>query len=128
VISRSGLETNGVEGGSGYLQPGDVTATLGVRHVFSHVHFSGPTENFARAQLGTEVQSKTNLDDLMFTYQLTPRISLIGTIPFLYASRRQQSQYATLHTSGLGDLSFGAQYWVRSPRAHTPARIMCRSG
>ncbi len=116
MISRSGLESNGAEGG-GYLQPGDWTATVGVRHVYSHVHFSGPTENVSRAQLGTEVQSKTNLDDLIVTYQLTPRISLTGTLPFVYASRRQQAQYATLHTSGLGDISLGAQYWLRSPKS-----------
>ena len=88
---------------------------MGVRHVYSHVHFSGPTENFSRAQLGTEVQSKTNLDDLMVTYQLTSRVSLTGVIPFVYASRRLQSQYATLHTSGIGDVSFGAQTWLRRP-------------
>jgi len=116
VISRSGLESNGAEGG-GYLRAGDWTTTVGVRHVYSHVHFSGPTENFSRAQLGTEVQSKTNIDDLMLTYQLTPRFSLEATIPFLYASRRQQSQYATLHTSGLGDVSFGVQGWLRSPKS-----------
>jgi hypothetical protein len=117
VISRSGLESNGAEGGSGYLQPGDWTATFGVRHVYSHVHFSGPTENFSRAQLGTEVQSKTNLDDIMVAYQLTSQLSLTGTLPFLYASRRQQAQYATLHTSGISDVSFGAQYWLRSPKS-----------
>lgn len=116
MISRSGLESNGAEGG-GYLQPGDFTSTLGVRHVYSHVHFSGPTQNFYRAQQGTEVQSKTNLDDVMLTYQLTPRFSLTGTLPFVYASRRQQAQYATLHTSGLGDVSFGVQGWLRSPRS-----------
>jgi hypothetical protein len=88
-----------------------------VRHVYSHVHFSGPTENFSRAQLGTEVQSKTNIDTLTLNYQLTPRISLTGTLPFVYASRRQQSQYATLHTSGIGDVSFGTQVWVRSPKS-----------
>ena len=116
MISRSGLEPNGAESG-GYLQPGDWTATAGVRHVFSHVHFSGPTENFSRAQLGTEVQSKTNLDDLMLTYQLTSRFSLTATLPFLYASRRLQSQYATLYTSGLSDVSFGGQYWLRRPKS-----------
>jgi hypothetical protein len=116
VISRSGLESNGAEGG-GYLQPGDWTSTAGVRHVYSHVHFSGPTENFSRAQLGTEVQSKTNLDDLMVTYQLTQQISLTGTLPFVYASRRLESQYATLHTSGIGDISLGAQYWLRRPKS-----------
>jgi cytochrome oxidase Cu insertion factor (SCO1/SenC/PrrC family) len=116
IVSRSGLESSGAEGG-GYLQPGDWTATLGVRHVYSHVHFSGPTENFSRAQLGTEVQSKTNLDNVTLNYQLTPRFSLTATLPFVYASRRQQSQYATLHTSGLGDISFGAQGWLRSPRS-----------
>ena len=116
MISRSGLESNGAESG-GYLQPGDWTSTIGVRHVYSHVHFSGPTENFSRAQLGTEVQSKTNLDDLMVTYQLTSRISLTGTLPFVYASRRLQSQYATLHTSGIGDISLGEQYWLRRPQS-----------
>lgn len=116
MISRSGLESSGAEAG-GYLRPGDWTSTIGVRHVYSHVHFSGPTENFSRAQLGTEVQSKTNLDDFMITYQLTPRISLTGVVPFLYASRRQQAQYGTLYTSGLADVSFGAQSWVRSPRS-----------
>jgi cytochrome oxidase Cu insertion factor (SCO1/SenC/PrrC family) len=99
------------------MQPGDWTSTIGVRHVYSHVHFSGPTQNFSRAQLGTEVQSKTNLDTVVLTYQLTPRFSLTGTLPFLYASRRQQSQYATLHTSGLSDITLGAQGWVRSPRS-----------
>ena len=117
MISRSGLESNGAESGAGYLRPGDWTSTVGVRHVFSHVHFSGPTENFSRAQLGTEVQSKTNLDDVMVTYQLTDRISLTATLPFLYATRRLQSQYATLHTSGISDFSAGANYWLRSPRS-----------
>ena len=116
MISRSGLESNGAEGG-GYLQPGDWTSTVGVRHVYSHVHFSGPTENYSRAQKGTEVQSKTNIDTLTLTYQLTPRISLTGTLPFVYASRRQQAQYGTLYTSGLGDISLGAQYWLRHPRS-----------
>ena len=122
MISRSGLESNGAESGAGYLRPGDWTTTFGVRHVYSHVHFSGPTENFSRAQLGTEVQSKTNIDDVMVTYQVTPRISLDATLPFLYASRRLQSQYATLHTSGISDISIGAQYWLRSPNSSKAGR------
>jgi len=81
------------------------------------VHFSGKTQNVSRTQLGTEVQSKTNIDTLTITYQLTPRISLTGTLPFVYASRRQQSQYGTLYTSGIGDISLGGQYWVRSPKS-----------
>jgi peroxiredoxin len=127
VISRSGLETSGAEGGNGYLQPGDWTSSLSVRHVYSHVHFSGPTENFSRAQLGTEVQSKTNIDVLTWTYQATPRLSFSATLPFLYASRRQQAQYATLHTSGLSDISFGAQFWVRSPKSEKAGKnnIQC---
>jgi hypothetical protein len=116
VISRSGLESNGAEGG-GYLQPGDSTATLAYRHVYSHVHFSGPVEQYSRQQLGTQIQQKTNLEDLMVTYQLTPRISLQGVLPFLSASRRSQAQYATLHTSGLSDVSVGAQGWLRSPKS-----------
>ena len=71
MISRSGLESRGTDGG-GYLQPGDWTSSIGVRHVYSHVHFSGPTQTFSPTQLGTEVQPKTNIDTLTATYQLTP--------------------------------------------------------
>ncbi len=99
------------------MSPGDFTVTGGFRHVYSHVHFSGPTENFSREQLGTQVQSKTNIETVTVTYQLTPRWSLTGTLPFLSASRRNQSQYGTLHTSGIGDVSAGFGYWVRHPKS-----------
>ena len=99
------------------MQPGDTTATIGYRHVYSHVHFSGPVEQVNRQQLGTQVQSKTNIESLFVTYQLTPRFSLAATLPFVNASRRQQAQYATLHTAGIGDVSMGAQGWLRSPRS-----------
>ncbi len=118
VVARSGIESSASEG-NGYLRPGDWTVTTAFRHVYSHVHFSGPTENYSRAQLGTEVQTKTNLDDVVVNYQLTPRIGLTATLPFLYASRRLQSQYATLYTSGISDASFGANYWVRSPKSES---------
>jgi protein-disulfide isomerase len=85
--------------------------------VYSHVHFSGPVEQFSREQLGTQVQSKVNIETLMLTYQLTPRISLSATLPFLSASRRQQAQYATLHTAGISDVTVGGQYWLRSPKS-----------
>ena len=85
--------------------------------MYSHVHFSGTTRNDYRDQLGTPIQQKTNLEDLMVTYQITPRVSVQGVLPFLSASRRAQQQYATLHTSGLSDISVGAQSWVRSQRS-----------
>ncbi len=110
------------------MQPGDWTAATGYRHVYSHVHFSGPTENVSRQQLGTEIQSKTNLEDVMVTYQLTSRISLTGTLPFLSASRRNQSQYGTLHTSGIGDISLGAAYWLRKPLSPKASRNNAQFG
>ena len=116
MLSRSGLESSGAEGG-GYLQPGDWTSTTTYRHVYSHVHFSGTVQNVSRTQLGTEVQSKVNLENVLATYQITPRLSAQLTVPFESASRRQQSQYGTLHTSGIGDVSGGLQYWVRSPKS-----------
>ena len=86
------------------------------------MHFSGPVRQDYRDQLGTPIQQKTNLEDLMVTYQLTPRISFQGVLPFLSASRRSEAQYATLHTSGLSDVSVGVQSWVRSPRSSKATR------
>jgi cytochrome oxidase Cu insertion factor (SCO1/SenC/PrrC family) len=57
------------------------------------------------------------LDDVVFGYQLTSRFGLTATLPFLYASLRLQSQYATLHTSGLSDITIGANGWIRNPRS-----------
>ena len=85
--------------------------------MYSHVHFSGPIENDYRDQLGTPIQQKTNLEDLTVTYQLTPRIGLQAMLPFFSASRRAEQQYATLHTSGLSDVSVGAQGWLRNPKS-----------
>jgi peroxiredoxin len=116
VISRSGLGSQGAEGG-GYLEAGDMTGTIGYRHVYSHEHFSGPVRQDYRFQLGTPIQQKTNMETLSVSYQLTPRINLQGVVPFFSASRRSQAQYATLHTSGLSDISFGASTWIRSPKS-----------
>jgi peroxiredoxin len=90
---------------------------VGYRHVYSHVHFAGPTEQYYLQQTGRQIQSKTNTEDVMVSYQLTPRFSLIATLPFQSASRRSQAQYATLHTSGISDISVGAQGWLRSPKS-----------
>ena len=98
------------------MEKGDWQTTLGYRHTFSHVHFTGTTENDFRDQLGTPILQKTNLEDIMVTYQATDRVSCQLTVPFLSASRRNNSQYATLHTSGLSDVSLGAQVWLFNPK------------
>jgi peroxiredoxin len=74
-------------------------------------------EQYYRQELGSQIQSKTNIEDLMLSYQLTPRIGLLATVPYVSASRRSQAQYATLHTAGIGDISIGAQGWLRNPKS-----------
>jgi hypothetical protein len=67
--------------------------------------------------------SRSNLENLNVMYQATDRISIQANLPVLFASRRSNNGYATLHTSGIGDMSVGAQSWLWSPKKATQGNI-----
>ncbi len=116
IVARSNATTLGPESQGGYLSPGDWEATLSYRHQYSFRHFIGSTEQVQRIQQGNEVMTKINLENLNVTYQLTDRFSLEANLPVLFASRRSNNGFASLHTSGIGDMSIGAEGWVWNPR------------
>jgi hypothetical protein len=118
-----GPETQG-----GYLAPGDWQISIGYRHQFSYKHFVGDVEQTYRVQQGTEVMNKINLEDLQVTYQATDRFSFGLVVPVLFASRRANDSYYTLHSSGIGDTSLLAQGWVFNPKHARHANIQIGLG
>ena len=122
-MARSGLGALGPEGGAGFLEAGDWQVTTSYRHQYSFKHFIGPTEQVQRIQLGNEVMSKANLENLNVTYQATDRVSIQANLPVLFASRRSNNGFATLHTSGIGDSSVVAQCWVWNPKTTSSGNV-----
>jgi hypothetical protein len=95
---------------------GDWELSIGYRHQFSYKHFGGDVEQTHRVQQGTEVMNKINLEALQLNYQLTDRIGFGLTLPILFASRRSNNSYYTLHSAGISDAAMLGQVWLRNPK------------
>src|SRR3977135_2869330 len=120
VVARSSSPEMGPESQGGYLEKGDFEVNIGYRHQFSYNHFVGDVEQTYRVQQGNQVMNKVNLEALTLLYQLSPRFSVAGSLPILFASRRSHNAYQTTTSSGIGDASILAQGWVLSPKkAHS---------
>jgi len=118
ILARSpeqGLPT----GQGGVLQPGHFQITIGERHQFSYQHYVGDVYQEYRSQDRTEVQNRINLITANLTYQWTPRISFEIDMPWLFASRKQQSSPIKYEATGVGDMIIGVNTWIRNPE-HAP--------
>jgi hypothetical protein len=60
--------------------------------------------------------NKINLQDVQLNYQLTDRIGFGLTLPILFASRRSNNSYYTLHSAGIGDAAVIGQVWLWNPK------------
>jgi hypothetical protein len=103
------------ENQGGYLAPHQWELVIGYRHQFSERHFVGPTEQIRREQGHSRVMNKINIPTLQLTYQITPRWSVSGSVPILFATRRGESSPYTYAAQGLGDTIMTAQSWIWSP-------------
>ncbi len=115
ILARS-PEMNGLPTGQGgVLEPGHFQVTVGERHQFSYQHYVGDVYQEYRAQDKTQVENRINLITTNLTYQWTPKISFEIDMPWLFASRKEQSSPIKYASSGLGDTIIGANTWIRNP-------------
>src|SRR2546421_7804468 len=120
VVARSNSQEMGPQSQGGYLEKGDFEVNIGYRHQFSYKHFVGDVEQTYRVQQGNQVMNKVNLQAVTLVYQITPRFSVNGSLPILFASRRSHNAYQTTTSSGIGDASLVASGWLFNPkRAHS---------
>lgn len=103
------------ENQGGYLAPGQWELVIGFRHQFSENHFVGPVQQIYREQLHNRVQNRINLPTLQLTYQITPRWSVSGSLPFLFATRHGEASDYTYRSEGQGDMIITGQSWIWSP-------------
>jgi hypothetical protein len=97
--------------------------TTGFRTYSSFRHYVGTVYQEQRAIKRNAVLNHVDLFELDLSYRLTPRVSLIGTIPALEATRRQQGNVNVYRAGGIGDVTVGAESWVWRPPTESHGNI-----
>ncbi len=123
IVARSSSVNGGPESEGGYLNPGELQFTTGLRHQFSFKHFVGDVEQKQRVEQGTQIENKINLLNYNLNYQISHRFSVQVDAPLLLASRRGNNSPYTSTTQGLGDVIVTAQGWLWDPRENTRGNV-----
>jgi hypothetical protein len=93
-----------------------LTITTGFRTYNSFRHYIGTVYQVQRQTQHSAVVNHVDLFEMDLNYQLTPRVSLIASVPGMIASRHGQSSPLNVYRSGgIGDVTVGAQSWIFRP-------------
>ena len=94
----------------------ELTITTGYRVYNSFRHYIGTVYQVQRQTQHSAVVNHVNLFELDLNYQLTPRLSLIASVPGMEATRHGQSSPLNVYRSGgIGDVTVGVQSWIFRP-------------
>lgn len=102
----------------------NLTLTTGFRTYNSFRHYIGTVEQKQREILHNAVLNHVDLFELDLNYQVTPRLSVIASVPGLEATRHQESSSTNYYRSGgIGDVTVGVQSWVWRPPTESHGNI-----
>jgi hypothetical protein len=108
---------------SGATPPGKWTVSFGYRWQDSFRHFIGDVEQPQRVAQNTQQENKIHLFDVALSYRVSRRWSLNLSGPFMDADRINHRTSGVTHSAGLGDMTFGAKFWVRRPPTESHQNI-----
>jgi hypothetical protein len=92
------------------------TITVGYRYQPSFRHFIGTVEQKQREVLRNQIENIYHLVDISIERQLTPRWSVTGSVPVLFAHRNQlYSPAGKYAVNSIGDTTVGARAWLFKP-------------
>jgi hypothetical protein len=119
-------------------EPPVFSATAAYRSLVSGRHFVGTEEQHERRAEGSQVINHSNFLDVALGYSLSPRASLTLTVPVVdhdrsqvvRANDTQRTILERFHTqsSGIGDLRFTGNLWMRDPRDRQWANLQVGLG
>jgi hypothetical protein len=108
--------------GTGWLH--GLTITTGFRTYSSYRHYIGTVYQEQRQTEHSAVVNHVDLFELDLNYQLTPRLSVIASIPAMEATRHGQSTDMNYYRSGgIGDITAGVQTWLFRPPTENHGNI-----
>jgi hypothetical protein len=102
-------------------KPQGWTVSIGYRFQPSSRHFVGSVEQKQREIAHNQVQNVIHLFDLSVERQISRRWALDFSIPFAHEYRDQGSRL--FRTTGFGDMTVGARYWLFRPPTENGGNI-----
>jgi len=101
-----------------------LTISTGYRVYNSYRHYVGTVYQEQRQTQHSAVVNHVNLIELDLNYQLTPRWSLVASVPGMEATRHGQRTDTNYYRSGgIGDVTVGAQAWVWRPPTESHGNV-----
>ena len=100
-----------------------LTVTTSFRTYSSFRHYVGTVYQEQRAIKQNALLNHVDLFDVDLNYRLTPRMSLIATVPGLTATRRQQGNVNVYRSGGIGDVTLGVESWVWRPPTESHGNV-----
>jgi len=100
-----------------------LTVTTGFRTYSSFRHYVGTVYQLQREIKHNAVLNHVDLYDLDLNYQVTPRLSIIASVPALTATRRQQGNVNVYRSGGIGDVTVGVESWVWRPPTESHGNV-----
>ena len=122
----SGLDPTSESGSRGFANGNwihGLTVTTGFRTYSSFRHYVGTVWQEQRLLKHNAVLNHVDLYELDLSYRLTPRLSVIASVPGLTATRRQQGNVNVYRSGGIGDVTFGVESWVWRPPTESHGNI-----
>jgi hypothetical protein len=105
-------------------RPHHFTVTIGYRYQQSDRHFIGTDEQVQREINHNQIENDYHLFDLGVEYQLTPRWSVMGSLPIIKARRDQlYAPKGIYHVSGIGDATAGVRAWLFRPPTESGGNV-----
>jgi hypothetical protein len=100
---------------TGASYPGRWTVSFGYRWQDSFRHFVGDVEQPQRVAQDTQQENKIHLFDVAITYRASRRWTFALSAPVMDADRINHRTKGVTESTGLGDVSVGAKFWVWRP-------------
>lgn len=127
AICNAGQDAAGLPAGNAVVsslsRPERWQISVGYRWQRSFRHFRGDHEEAHRVEQGTEVENKLHLFDFAANYQLTPRWSFSASVPIMTVDRISHGPGTLTESSGIGDMSVGARFWLFRPPTESRQNI-----
>lgn len=96
---------------------------LGYRWQPSFRHFRGSHEEPHRVDQGTQVENRLHLFDVAVSYQVSSRWSVNASLPFMSVDRIAHGPDVKTESTGIGDMSVGAKFWLFKPPTESGGNI-----
>lgn len=97
--------------------------TMSYRWQNSFRHFRGDVEQTQRLDQQTQVENNLHLFDFALSYQMTPRWSFQISAPFMTVSRHAHGSGTITDSTGIGDMSIGAKFWLLRPPSENQQNV-----